>query len=174
LFFIVGAIFVVVLGLWFLGRPAAVEPVIVGVESELVLDAGSSTAEIVVHVAGSVKNPGLYRLVVGARIADAIEAAGGVNKRNAASSVNLAREVVDGEQILVGQSADSGGAGGGISINSSSASELEELPGVGPVIAARIVSYREANGPFTSIDALGEVSGIGDSILGSVRDIATL
>lgn len=173
LFFIVGAILAVVLGLWFLGRPAAIEPVIVGVESELVLDAGSSTAEVVVHVAGSVKNPGLYRLVVGARIADAIAAAGGVSKKNAANSVNLAREVVDGEQILVGQDA-TGGAGGGISINSSTASELEDLPGVGPVIAARIVSYREANGPFTSIDALGEVSGIGDSILGSVRDIATL
>ena len=68
----------------------------------------------------------------------------------------------------------SGGAGSGISINSASVSELEDLPGVGPVIAARIVSYREANGPFTSIDGLGEVSGIGDSIMGSVRDIATL
>lgn len=174
LFLIVGAILVVVLGLWFLGKPTAIAPVAAVAESELVLDAGSSRAEVVVHVAGAVKNPGLYRLVVGARIADAIEAAGGVSKKSAANSVNLAREVVDGEQILVGASSEPGGAGGGISINSSSVSELEDLPGVGPVIAARIVSYREVNGPFTSIESLGEVSGIGESILGSIRDIARL
>ena len=173
LFFIVGALLVVVLGLWFIGRPAQVEPIVSGVESGLVLDSESTAIKVVVHVAGSVKNPGLYQLPVGARIADAIEAAGGVSKRSAANSVNLARAVVDGEQILVGESS-SGGAGSGISINSASVSELEDLPGVGPVIAARIVSYREANGPFTSIDGLGEVSGIGDSIMGSVRDIATL
>jgi competence protein ComEA len=173
LFFIVGAILVVVLGLWFIGRPAEIEPVVTGVESELVLDSESSVAEVTVHVAGSVKNPGLYQLPVGARIADAITAAGGVNKKSAANSVNLAREVVDGEQILVGENS-TGGTTNGISINSASVSELEDLPGVGPVIAARIVSYRNENGPFTSIDALGEVSGIGDSIMDSVRDIATL
>ena len=171
--FIVGAVIVIVLALWFIGRPNEVEPVVVGVESELVMNSEISAAEVTVHVAGSVKNPGLYRLSVGARIADAIAAAGGVSKKNASNSVNLAREVVDGEQILVGENL-SGGTARGISINSASVSELEDLPGVGPVIAARIVSYREANGPFTSIDALGEVSGIGDSILGSVRDIATL
>ncbi len=174
LFFIVGAILIVVLGLWFLGRPVTIEPIAFGTESELVLDAGSSLPELVVHVAGSVKNPGLYRLPVGARVADALDAAGGVSKKSAANSVNLAREVVDGEQILVGENTESGGLGSGISINSASANELEDLPGVGPVIAERIVRYREANGPFTSIDALGEVSGIGDSILGSIRDIARL
>lgn len=173
LFFIIGTILIVVLGLWFIGRPSQVGPVVTGVESELVLDSESSTMKVVVHVAGSVKNPGLYQLSVGSRIADAIEAAGGVTKKSAANSVNLARAVVDGEQILVGENS-SGGTGGGISINSASVSELEDLPGVGPVIAARIVSYRETNGPFTSIDGLAEVSGIGDSIMGSIRDIATL
>ena len=173
LFFIVGAIIIVVLGLWFIGRPSQVQPVVAGVESELVLDSENSAMKVVVHVAGYVKNPGLYQLSVGARIADAIEAAGGVSKKSAANSVNLARAVVDGEQILVGENS-SGGTSGGISINSASVNELEDLPGVGPVIAARIVSYREANGPFTSIDGLGEVSGIGDSIMGSIRDIATL
>jgi competence protein ComEA len=173
LFFIVGAILIVVIGLWFIGRPSELEPVVTGVESELVMDSENSVPEVTVHVAGSVKNPGLYRLPAGARIADAITAAGGVNKKSAANSVNLAREVVDGEQIMVGENSP-GGAGSGISINSASVNELEDLPGVGPVIAARIVSYRETNGPFTSIDALGEVSGIGNSILDSVRDIATL
>jgi competence protein ComEA len=173
LFFIVGAIVIVVLGLWFIGRPSQVQPVVTGAESELVLDSENSATKVVVHVAGYVKNPGLYQLSAGARIADAIKAAGGVSKKSAANSVNLARAVVDGEQILVGENS-SGGTSGGISINSASVNELEDLPGVGPVIAARIVSYREANGPFTSIDGLGEVSGIGDSIMGSVRDIATL
>lgn len=173
LFFIVGAILVVVFGLWFIGRPVEVAPVVTSDESELILDSEISAVEVTVHVAGSVKRPGLYRLSVGARIDDAITAAGGVNKKSAANTVNLAREVVDGEQIFVGEN-PSGGTGSGISINSASASELEDLPGVGPVIAARIVSYRQANGPFTSIDALGQVSGIGDSIMNSVRDIATL
>ncbi len=182
LFFIVAAIVIVVIGLWFLGRPAVIESSSSDLTSstesetgsELVLDAGSALPELVVHVAGSVKNPGLYRLPIGARVAEAIEAAGGVSKKNAANSVNLAREVVDGEQILVGENTESGGLGSGISINSASASQLEDLPGVGPVIAARIVAYREANGPFVSIDALGEVSGVGDSILGSILDIARL
>jgi len=182
LFFIVAAIVIVVIGLWFLGRPAVIEPSSSGstsstesnTGSELALDAGSALPELVVHVAGSVKNPGLYRLPIGARVAEAIEAAGGVSKKNAANSVNLAREVVDGEQILVGENTEPGGLGTGISINSASAGELEDLPGVGPVIAARIVAYREAHGPFASIDALGEVSGVGDSILGSILDIARL
>jgi competence protein ComEA len=174
LFFIVGATLSVVPVLWFLGRPGTADPTPSGDESELVLDAPSSTVEVIIHVAGSVKNPGLYRLSAGARVADAVEAAGGVTKKKAANSVNLAREVVDGEQILVGESEGSGGEGAGISINSGSKSELEGLPGVGPAIAARIVSYRETNGPFTSIDALGDVSGIGEAILGSIRDIARL
>jgi competence protein ComEA len=173
LFVIIGAILIVVLGLWFIGRPTEVKPGAAGAESQLVLDSQSSALMVVVHVAGSVKNPGLYQLPDGARIADAIEAAGGVSKKSAANSVNLARAVFDGEQILVGESS-AGATGGGISINSGSVSELEDLPGVGPVIAARIVSFREKNGPFTTIDELGEVSGIGDSIMGSVRDIATL
>jgi competence protein ComEA len=174
LFFIVGAVLSVVLVLWFLGRPGIVNPTTLGVESELVLDAPASTVEVIVHVAGSVKRPGLYRLSAGARVADAVEAAGGVTKKKAANSVNLAREVVDGEQILVSESEGSGGEAAGISINSASKSELEGLPGVGPAIAARIVSYRQTNGSFTSIDSLGDVSGIGEVILGSIRDIARL
>jgi competence protein ComEA len=101
-----------------------------------------------------------------------VEAAGGVTKKSAADSVNLARELIDGEQILVGASGSSAQAG--ISINSASATQLEELPGIGPVLAERIVSHRTSNGPFTSIDQLGNVSGIGDSVLEQIRPIATL
>lgn len=127
---------------------------------------------VTVHVAGAVKSPGLYELPLGSRVAEAVEAAGGVTKKSAADSVNLARELIDGEQILVGASGSSAQAG--ISINSSSATQLEELPGIGPVLAERIVTHRTSNGPFTSIDQLGNVSGIGDSVLEQIRAIATL
>ena len=133
---------------------------------------GTGVGGVTVHVAGAVKSPGLYQLPLGSRVADAVEQAGGVTKKSAADSVNLARELVDGEQILVGASGSSTPAG--ISINSASATQLEELPGVGPVLAERIVNHRASNGPFTSVDQLGDVSGIGDSVLEQIRTIATL
>lgn len=136
-------------------------------------DVGDSMGSVVVvHVAGAVAAPGLYEIPAGSRVADAVEAAGGVTKKNAANSVNLAREVVDGEQILVGTAA--AGSTAGISINSASASDLEELPGVGPVLAERIVAHRNTHGPFRSVDDLGDVPGIGDSVLANIRTQATL
>lgn len=203
--FIVTAVLIVAFGVWFLGRPASLSEV--GAlttatqsdsdvtSSERELDAGmtpvAASTELVVHVAGEVKNPGLYRLASGARVADAIAAAGGVSKKKAQDSVNLARLVVDGEQIVVGSggegtvagagdgagvgAGDGAGSGAnGISINSADASALEGLPGIGPVLAQRIVDHRVANGPFTSIDQLADVSGIGESILGQIRNLATL
>jgi competence protein ComEA len=145
-----------------------------GVELDTGLSTGvlSMDAGVTVHVAGAVKSPGLYQLPIGSRIADAIAAAGGTTKKSAADSVNLARELVDGEQILVGAQGTSGQVG--ISINSSSAEQLEELPGIGPVLAERIVDHRTAQGPFTAIDQLAEVSGIGDSVLEKIRSAATL
>jgi competence protein ComEA len=166
---------VVVIGfMWWSSRPGGeLVPLDVNSGSGLELsDESSDTfAPVVVHVAGAVKSPGLYELAPGSRVADAITAAGGVTKKSAADSVNLAREVVDGEQISVGASSS---GSKGISINSSSATELEALPGVGPVLAARIVAHRESNGPFKTIDDLGDVSGIGSSILGQIRGQATL
>jgi len=177
---VVGLLTVVTL-MWWRGMPnAAPQSALevdgtVAMEESLVLTESKDSllsAEVVVHVAGLVKNPGLYHLPRGSRIADAIEAAGGVTKKKAAESVNLAREAVDGEQIMVGITA--GGATQGISINSASASDLEELPGVGPVLAARIVAFRDANGPFKDVIELGNVSGIGESILGQIQTVATL
>jgi competence protein ComEA len=142
------------------------------------LDAGLSgkanaiDVGVTVHVAGAVKSPGLYQLPVGSRIADAVEAAGGVTKKSAADSVNLARELIDGEQILVGAQATSGRSG--ININSATAGQLEELPGIGPVLAGRIVDHRTARGPFTAVDQLADVSGIGESVLEKIRAVATL
>ena len=129
--------------------------------------------------------PGLVRLPSGSRVADAIEAAGGVRRPRAADSVNLARVLVDGEQIVVSDSpaaaapaSSGGGPTGGaagtplvVDLNTASVDVLDSLPGVGPVLAARIIAWRTANGPFRSVDELGEVSGIGEAILGQVRPL---
>jgi competence protein ComEA len=143
--------------------------------------AAAPVGAVVVHVLGSVRNPGLVRLPAGSRVDDALVAAGGAKSEKARGSVNLARIVIDGEQIIV--SADgvvvaisSGGSGGadsgpGIGLNTATATELEALPGVGPVLAERIVAWRTANGVFHSADELSEVSGIGDSILEQIRPL---
>ncbi len=131
--------------------------------------------EVVVHVAGLVRRPGLVRLPSGSRVADAVSAAGGVTRPHAADSVNLARVLVDGEQIVVGSGVGSGPVGaepsadGLTDLNTADAAALELLPGVGPVLAGRIIAWRTANGPFRSVDELGEVSGIGDAILALLR-----
>ena len=146
-------------------------------------DATAPTETVVVHVAGLVARPGLVELPAGSRVADAVAAAGGVTKARAADSVNLARLLVDGEQIVVGPAAAaparagpavSPGTGAGatsipVDLNTADVAALDALPGIGPVLAARIVQWRVANGPFRSVDELGEVSGIGDAILGQLR-----
>ena len=141
------------------------------VDPELALDAVTGT--VVVHVVGKVMQPGVVELPIGSRVQDAIEAVGGATKDKALESVNLARPVVDGEQIIVGVPTE-GATSSTISINSASVDQLDELPGVGPAIAERIVKWREENGPFTSIDELTEVSGIGPSILEQIRDLASM
>ncbi|GAA1487585.1 ComEA family DNA-binding protein [Brachybacterium sacelli] len=153
--------------------------------------APSGPAELLVHVSGAVATPGVVRLPAGARVDDALRAADGASEDAELSAVNLARPVADGEQIHVprpgeeppvpaagspddagatGEPADDTGADGGpIDLNSASAAELEELPGVGPAIAQRIVEHREKNGPFASVDDLLEVSGIGPATLEEIR-----
>ena len=152
-------------------------------------------SELVVHVSGAVAAPGVVHLSAGARVDDALQAAGGPTDDADPSAVNLARPVGDGEQIHLPvpgeepRAAEPGGAGPGsseageapaagstgvINLNTASAGELEELPGVGPAIAQRIVEHREKNGTFTSVDGLLEVSGIGPSTLEKVRDRATI
>ena len=153
--------------------------------AEVSSTAAPAVPDLVVHVIGAVRRPGIVTLPAGSRVVDAVAAAGGLTRPRAAASVNLARLVVDGEQIAVGVAAAPGappaGAGAAgppsstaVNLNTADAAALEGLPGVGPVIAQRIVDWRTANGPFRSIDELGEVSGIGDSILAQVRDHAVL
>ena len=151
--------------------------------------AGSSgTGGLLVHVA--VGAPGVVSLPEGARVVDAIEAAGGAREDADTDQLNLARPVVDGEQVrvpVVGEvleaaspgpqasSTASGGSGAGpINVNTATASELEALPGIGPALAERIVSHREANGPFKSLDDLTDVPGIGKAKLEALRTEATV
>jgi competence protein ComEA len=132
-----------------------------------------------VHIVGEVETPGMYQLPVGARLVDAVFAAGGLTDSADNSSVNLARELSDGEQVVVfsinAQDSATGTTSGGlISINRADNKELEELPGIGPALSARIVAWREANGGFKSIEDLLKVSGIGENLLSGVVDLVTL
>lgn len=139
-----------------------------------------------VHVAGAVAVPGLYRLAPGARVVDAIGAAGGFAADADHAAVNLARTVDDGEQLLVpvvgaapppapgGGGPSAGAAVGGdgiIDLNSADATTLDALPRIGPALAERIVTWRDENGRFTSVDDLLSVPGIGEKIVDGLRDL---
>jgi competence protein ComEA len=144
------------------------------------------TGSIVVDVAGKVRRPGIATLPSGSRVVDALEAAGGARRGVRLGSLNLARVLVDGEQIVVGVPAPPGVAasaasaptsGAGIpmvNINTASQPELEELPGVGPVTAQSILEFRAEHGTFTAVDELLEVSGIGDATLAKIAPYVTL
>lgn len=161
---------------WWSGQPEPVrspETVIAGDGIDPTLDLEEVSGNVLVHVVGTVAQPGVVELPIGSRVRDAIEAAGGATKNKALESVNLARQVVDGEQIVVGVVVD-GGSSPVISLNSSDTDRLQELPGVGPVIAQRIVQWRQENGPFRSVDELTEVSGIGPSMVEQIRDLVSM
>ena len=142
---------------------------------------GSVQEGLVVSVIGQVRQPGLVTVVAGARVADAIGAAGGALPDADLSTVNLARLVVDGEQIAVGVpgssvpgDADPGSSGGLVDLNTATQAELEELPGIGPVLAQRILDFREDNGGFTAVEQLREVSGIGPAVYEDIVDLVTV
>ena len=131
-----------------------------------------STQTLMVDVAGAVVNPGVYSLPLNARVVEAIKAAGGLRKGADTSDINQARILKDGEQIYVYPAALSGGGGisrpavrknGPILINRATVKDFESLDGIGPVLANRIVTYRKTNGPFTAIEDLLKVPGIGQS-----------
>lgn len=148
------------------------------------VDVGLPAGHVVVDVVGAVASPGLYTLDGGARVADAVAAAGGAAAGADLDALNLARVVVDGEQVrvpLIGEPVVGGFAVGGavstdgrVNINAADVAELDRLPGVGPVLAARIAEYRNAHGPFASVDALDDVSGVGPALLEKVRAAATV
>jgi competence protein ComEA len=138
-----------------------------------------SSATVIVHVAGLVADPGVYELPAGSRVVDALEAAGGAQPGADTSGLNLARVLVDGEQVAVGVPRAPDGAGAGTSsdpsapldLNTATADQLDELPGVGPVLAARIMAWREEHGGFTAVDELLEVSGIGSATYAEIAPL---
>jgi competence protein ComEA len=146
---------------------------------------------IVVDVVGKVRRPGIAVLPAGARVVDAVEAAGGVRRGVDPATVNMARLLSDGEQVVVGGppsgtgtgaaaggtaagAAPPGPAGGLVNLNTADQATLETLPGVGPVTAAAILEWRAQHGAFTSVDELLEVSGIGDATLAEIAPHVTL
>ncbi|WP_402371157.1 ComEA family DNA-binding protein [Isoptericola rhizosphaerae] len=152
----------------------------------------TAPAAVVVHVTGEVAEPGLVDLPAGARVADAVEGAGGAGDDADLAALNLARAVVDGEQVHVPAPGEdppavpapvpegstdgtADGAGGApVALNTAGAEALTSLPGVGPVIAERIVAWRDEHGPFTRVEELTEISGIGPALLADVRDLVVL
>lgn len=203
---VIGAAVVVIIGIAIIAfnyvstADASGFEVVEGDGTAEVQDAGGEDApqtEVCVYVTGCVAHPGVVYLADGSRVADAIEACGGMTAEASASSVNLARAVQDGEQISVlsareveqasaamqggsagdtvaGSAASVGAAvsaqGGKVNINTASVSELQTLSGIGESKAAKIVEHREKNGLFKSVDDLTNVSGIGEKTLESLRD----
>ena len=145
-----------------------------------------------VQVVGQVRRPGVVTVPAGARVEDAVQAAGGATRRADLAAVNLARPVVDGEQIYLSRPGEkphtvSGSVGGGagsapaaggsaapagpVNQNTATLAELDSLPGVGPVLAQRILQWRQDHGRYTQVDELGEVQGIGDTTLAKLRPL---
>jgi len=174
----------------FFTRPPTAQPAAVVVSSPEVTRPTPSTSgrpspsgEVVVEVVGKVLRPAVVTLPAGARVQDALEAVGGAKPGVDTSDQNLARVLADGEQIRIGlapapasgaTSSPDAAAGGPIDLNSASLEQLQQIPGVGPVIAARIVTYREQNGGFRAVEELLEVSGIGEVTFAQMQPMVTV
>lgn len=173
--------------LFFIARAPAGEPI--------VLQPAPTKAPIAVHVIGAVPRPGLYEFAEGARVQDAIDAAGGLLSSGDTTSINLAALLEDGQQLnipykageqpdpsqteepfLPGATAteESSEDSDLININTASVEELDSLPGIGPTIAQRIVDYRDENGLFQSIEDIMNVSGVGPSTFDQIKDLITI
>ena len=153
--------------------------------------AAADAAALTVHVVGAVAAPGVVSVPAGSRAVDAVAAAGGLTAEADPAGVNLARPLADGEQVVVPRPGEvvsaapaagapvAGGPGGGapaapaapVDLNTASAADLDALPGIGPVLAGRIVEVRQADGPFATVDELVEVPGIGDAVLARLRPL---
>lgn len=147
------------------------------------ISAGEKKRMLTVHVAGAVARPGLYKLAEGTRVADALSMAGGANADGIIDDVNLASRLKDGQKILVprsgGQISDPGNPRQGegstlLNINTADESDLDKLPGIGPSLAKRIVEYRRKNGPFSTVEEIDNVNGIGPRKLEEFKGQVTI
>ena len=166
-----------------MGEPVRVDPS-PGKSAAAPSGGGDGRAGLYVHVAGAVRRPGLVRLPAGARVAEAVLRAGGPDRKADLTGVNLAAQVEDGQQVVVptagavpggtgGTAGVSGTAGAGVvkpSLGSATVEQLDEIDGIGPTLAERIVEYRAENGGFSSLDELQDVDGIGEKRLETLRE----
>jgi competence protein ComEA len=168
-----------VLGGWYVSRGGP-EAAPASAPAIAVTDDGGG-GSVIVHVAGAVREPGVYRMRAGARVDDAVSRAGGATPRADLTQVNLAAKVEDGRQIVVPRRvpAAATGAGGSsaptqpgvpLNLNTATLEQLDELSGIGPATAQKILDYREEHGGFGSVEELGQVPGIGDVRLASLRE----
>jgi competence protein ComEA len=179
----VAAVAVLAFGLRSLTR-AAPEPQPLGGEP-LRVERGAGRQRgggMVVHVAGAVRRPGVYRLRAGSRVNDAVQLAGGARRRADLTQVNLAQELEDGRQVVVPARPAAGGvpAAGGppptgpINLNAATLEQLDTIDGIGPATAQAILTYREEHGGFSDVAELDQVPGIGEVTLATLRDAVTL
>lgn len=133
---------------------------------------GEGSRDVVVHVAGAVVHPGVYRLPAGARVTDAVKRAGGLTAKAQGDSINLAARLSDGQQVVVparGAAGASATSEGPISLGTATVEQLDEIEGIGPVTAQNIIDFRDEHGGLSSIEQLDEISGIGPSTMEALR-----
>lgn len=135
-----------------------------------------SSSLVTIHLSGQLASPGIYSLPLGSRVIDAIMAAGGPLAESEHCGLNFARELRDGEHIVVGEKCESTSTQETalVSLNTASAEVLDGLPGIGPTLAQRIISWRESNGGFASVEQLNEVPGIGDKLYSGLVELVTV
>jgi competence protein ComEA len=158
---------------------AAVSGAAAGTEGSFAVEPGGG--DVVVHVAGAVREPAVYRLPAGSRVADAVERAGGANGAAAVEGINLAARLADGQQIIVPARAESAvgvasgpgsgtsAADGPISLGTATVEQLDTIEGIGPVTAQEIVDFRDEHGGLSSVDDLDQISGIGPATMEALR-----
>ncbi|HET9507190.1 MAG TPA: helix-hairpin-helix domain-containing protein [Gaiellaceae bacterium] len=148
----------------------------------LVQASAPAAAKLVVHVAGAVRQPGLYELPEGSRVSDAVARAGGATAKADTAAVNLAAPLADGIQVLIpsrvagrarAAAGSEGAPGRRVSLSSATLADLEALPGIGPVTAQKILDYRAQHGGFSSVDDLDAISGIGPARIEQLRELVT-
>ena len=155
--------------------PSAVPPL-----ARVDAEASEAAPRLFVYVVGAVRRPGLFRLKEGARVADALGRAGGPTRGADLTAVNLAAPLADGQQVIVPRRGPSGAAASGtpapgakVSLATATVEQLDELPGIGPVTAQKIVDWRTTHGPFRSVEDLDDVPGIGPARIEQLRDLVT-